>query len=207
MKCQIQIPLAFLAVLLSIAPAKADDPASALCDRGGGASKLDRVRNAISFWNSIDQSPSMVATLTAADEECVAGKIDEVSPEISAYCGARAEAGHDLVVRELDSLDMKLRELSFACYKIRSEARDAKVRQVIPKTCDDLIRSFQALANLMDEPANPEPELASCFRHNVSLSGASVVQMCADGTLSIQSSWHEISIRINRICRPADGAK
>lgn len=204
MKCHARVMLILVITLIGAAPATADDPAEVLCDRGGGASTSDRVANLTFFWGAIDPYPGSVSDLGVSDAACVSDRLKGISAEIGAYCDARAAKGHDLQIRELRALETKLSSLAFECHQLRFEAEQAKYDKLIPESCDELIASFQTLADLMDEPPYPKPDQAECVRANIARVAPPVVSLCAAQTLSVRSSWHEISSRIGTRCSSAE---
>ena len=200
-----QLSLITLLLVLSAASLATSDlnPASTLCDRGGGATRNETAANVIAFQSSLKGERSDLFKLTEREHECVEGRLAKVESEITDYCDARARAGHDLTIGPLTELDAALTSLQFECDRLRHETDMALMEKTLPETCNELASSIRAFAEVMRTKREPDAEYASCIDANIEQLASPVEKMCESGAISLRPAFFELSERLAKHCKPS----
>jgi hypothetical protein len=191
---------ALLFTVLAAVTAAASDPASILCDRGGGASRSDRALNLVRFHQAIERN---ISPLKESQLKCVEQRIEDIAPAVNDYCRARQELGHDLASSELNKLDTELMSLSFDCDRADHERDTQILDKIAPKTCSEIVPSYRALLDVAQNRGDGEKAWVRCLGQNLDSVAPPVIEMCASTTLSVRAAYVEIQERVARICPDA----
>ena len=94
------------------APSGAENPDAKLCERFVGASANEKAARLADFYQAIDTEPFVQPSVHL---DCVAGMITRLEPLVANYCGARAQRGHGILAREMDTLRFEISSIAFDC--------------------------------------------------------------------------------------------
>ena len=190
--------LIVLTAIISASAVSAEtDPASALCDRGGGISLADRSITAVRFHQAIQRN---ITPLKDSHAGCVEFHYEEIRPAVDAYCSARSEIKHDLAVDELRDLNTELMSLYFECGREETDRFIELMERIKPAECSDLLSSLSAMIEYFRSKDDISENYTNCMERNHQSVAGPVVEMCRGGNITLEAALVELNNRIDSAC-------
>jgi hypothetical protein len=195
---RIALAVGVLAQAVAASSSLANQPGTALCDGFAKATRGEQIRRITDFHRAIDGNS--VLALRQNHVECIADRLQDVTPRVGAYCTARQELGHDLALHELFFLDSELSTLALDCDRELDRFREEQIGEFIPNSCTEIALSELSMRKwLLDREKIGQAEFECARRRAPEIVGP-LQAKCQAGELSLRASTIEYMERMGRVC-------
>ena len=189
-------------LLIATSSAAKLDPASDLCDHGGGGSAGDQAVRIIRFHQETERNLTPLAKRHA---ECVARRLSQIEDSVESYCQERSSLGHDLATDELWELDVALSSLYTDCSSEEYDQRREVLESVRPNSCSEVTSSVEAWLKIDELTEGMSESQKGCFHDSLDSLAEPLQALCGSGDLSVAASYVELGERLAKAC-PGDPA-